>query len=301
MKFVSRITIIGLAIAVVAGSGIAVAKSPHQGRPAPRGERTVPPSTVRPDQTSSIPRRYAVVNSGSLPAPTGAQTHGEVLCPPNTVVWGGGVFIQLRSLWANVNSSYPTGSTGWAANVNNASGSDTTFTVYAICAKQPRNYAVVSAVFPNPAESQSTGEVSCPGTSKVLGGGSYSDSASTTYANINSTLPISGKTWWVNMNNGWISAHVTVFAVCGNTRGRARYSGSIQVPNPAGEQTFSSVSCPAGQVPSGGGGYSSALDHSAVTLNSTYPDGAGWSSYENNAGSGNPPYTKSFVICVGGP
>src|SRR5262245_47626922 len=88
MKFVSRITIIGLAIAFVAGSGIAVAKSPHQSRPALHREGRIPPSNVRPDQTSSIPQGYTVVNSGLISAPAGTQTYGAVLCPPLTVVWG---------------------------------------------------------------------------------------------------------------------------------------------------------------------------------------------------------------------
>lgn len=304
MRFVSSITIIGLAIAIVAGSGIAMAKSPHQGRPAPRGEGTVPPRTVRPDQTSSIPKGYTVVNSGLISSPAGTETYGAVLCPPLTVVWGGGVYITGRSLNFNVNSSYPAGSAGWIARVNNATfegAFDTTFTVYAICAKQPRNYAVVSEAFPNPSGLTSA-EVACPGTSKVLGGGSYSNSRSSGGAastvDISSTFPKGKNVWSVRMASNDIPAQVTVFAVCGNSKGRTVYAGSA-VTNPLESDTFSSVSCPAGQVPSGGGEYSSAAGN-GVLLNSTYPDGATWNSYENNVVQSSPyPSTQSWVICVG--
>jgi hypothetical protein len=307
MKFVSRITFIGLAIAIVAGSGIAVAKSPHQGRPALRREGKVPPSTVRPDQTSSIPKGYTVVHSELISSPAGTETYGAVLCPPLTVVLGGGVYITDRALDFNVNSSYPAGSTGWIARVNNATFDgffDTTFTVYAICAKQPRNYAVVSATFPNPTGLTSA-EVACPVRSKVLGGGSYSNSRSSGGAastvNISSTFPNGKNVWSVRMaSNDSSPAQVTVFAVCGNSKGRTVYSGSA-VSIPEEGESLSSVSCPAGQVPSGGGEYSSATGN-GVFLNSTYPDGATWNSYENNLVEPFPyPSTQSWVICVGGP
>jgi hypothetical protein len=296
MKWVSKLGIVAFAVCVVAGSGTAVAKSPHPGRPAPQGEGKVPSAVQRPEHTSTIPRRYTVVNSGSLGAPNGSQTHGAKVCPAHTVVWGGGVFVSSGQLGANVNSSYPAHN-GWAADVNNAGGSDTTFVVYAICAKQPRTgYSIRSATVTNIAGHQTSASVTCPGTTKILGGGGYSNSGSTA-VNINSTFPFSKNTWRVDMNNASGSdAMATAYAVCGKAKGRTNVVG-IAVPNPAGQQTHSAVSCPLPKVPSGGGQMSSSAN-TAVNLNGTSPTSNGWESWENN-GSGVNTSTTSYVVCVG--
>jgi hypothetical protein len=296
MKSVSKLAIIAFAVCVVAGSGIAVAKSPHPGRSAPQGAGKVPPAVQRPNHTSTIPRRYTVVNTGSLAALDGSQTHGAKTCPARTVVWGGGVFVSSGQLGANVNSSYPADN-GWAADVNNAGGSDTTFVVYAICAKQPRTgYSIQSAKATNIAGHQTSVSVTCPGTTKILGGGGYSNSGSTA-VNINSTFPFSKNTWRVDMNNASGSdATATAYAVCGRARGRTNVVGSA-VTNTAGQQTHSAVACPLPQVPSGGGQMSSS-SNTAVNMNGTSPTSNGWESWENNA-SGVNANTTSYVVCVG--
>src|SRR5438876_971828 len=118
MKWVGKVGTAAFAVCVVAGSGIAVAKSPSPGRPASPGAGKVPSALQRPEHTSAIPRRYRIVNSGTLGAPNGFQTHGAKTCPARTVVWGGGVWISSAALGANVNSSYPVNN-GWAGDVNN--------------------------------------------------------------------------------------------------------------------------------------------------------------------------------------
>jgi hypothetical protein len=315
MKFVSRITIICLAIAVVAGSGIALAKtshpgrptalrltkSPQLGRPAAWAAGKLPPSLVRPDRIASIPKGYTVVDTGALGAANGTQTRGIASCPALTVIWGGGVFIDSSELGANVNSSFPSGNS-WIGDVNNAGGSDTTFTVYAICAKQPRNgYSVQAATVTNSAGTQNTAQVTCPGTSKILGGGGFSSSKST-LVNINSTIPVGKKSWRVDMNNATaFDTSVTAYAVCGAAKGRTTIVGS-SVTNPAGTETFSTVFCPPSQVPSGGGEFSSSSS-TAVNLNGTFPVSGvdpRWDSYEHNA-SASSETTTSYVVCVGAP
>ena len=84
------------------------------------------PAAARP------PKGYQIVSSGSLGSPANQQVHGSVGCPSGKTLLGGGVFVTSSSVLVNVNSDYPSGN-GWAADVNNASGAATTFSVYAIC------------------------------------------------------------------------------------------------------------------------------------------------------------------------
>lgn len=129
---------------------------------------------------AGAPKGYIVVNSGALTAANGTQTFGSAACPAKTVVYGGGVIITSSSLAANVNTSWPDGDTDWAADVNNASGAATTFTVYAICAHKPKGYKVIeSGGVVNPAGSQNVAVAYCPSGLKVFGGGGYSTSGST--------------------------------------------------------------------------------------------------------------------------
>ena len=282
--------VIGLAAIVVAASGPALAKVPDHGR------QKRPRTVAQPLATAGIPHGYVVLSSPSLAAPADMQTQGSVSCPPNTVLWGGGVSIASSDLAANVNSSYPSSTTEWAGNVNNASGTDTTFEVWAICAKQPRNgYGIPSATVTNPADSQTVGVARCGGASKILGGGIRSSSSSTA-VNINSTYPYKARWEGVENNASGSGATFTVYAICGHAKLRATYSGSA-VPNPAGEDTLSGESCPSYQVPAGGGEYSTSTSTS-VNLNGSMPSGNGWQSSETNA-SGSNQSTQSYVICVG--
>ena len=65
--------------------------------------------SVTPD---ALPAKYTVVAKGPLALPANMQTHGFVLCPAKTVVYGGGVYSNSLSTAANINSSYPT-MTAW--------------------------------------------------------------------------------------------------------------------------------------------------------------------------------------------
>jgi hypothetical protein len=70
----------------------------------------------------------------SISNPTGAQSFGSVQCPAGALRTGGGVYGSLGFAGGqqSVNSSYPFGN-GWAAYMNNATGINGTFTVYAVC------------------------------------------------------------------------------------------------------------------------------------------------------------------------
>jgi hypothetical protein len=69
-----------------------------------------PPAPQTPDLNG-----YVVVNSGDLSNPAGRESGGAVYCPPRTVPFGGGVFLDSTSTLQNINSSLPTvKNDGWA-------------------------------------------------------------------------------------------------------------------------------------------------------------------------------------------
>src|SRR5690242_19290981 len=145
------------------------------------------------------PRGYTVVTSPTLPAANGQQTRGTATCPPGLVPLGGGAFIHSSSGAANVNSSFPT-ATGWAADVNNATGAATDFEVRVVCTKQPKLYTVVrSDPASNPAGTQEGALATCPTGTKPLGGGGLSN-AGLVLVNLNSTT-LNGRSWLVIENN----------------------------------------------------------------------------------------------------
>jgi hypothetical protein len=258
---------------------------------------------------SSRPGGYQVVSSALLTAPSGRQVSGSVSCPPTSSgverrPQSGGVFMTSSSLLANVNSSYPDlDGVSWDAFINNASGADTTFRVWAVCAKPKTGYLTVdSAGSDAPAGSQASIAVLCPGGTKILGGGAFSSSTSVA-ANVNSSEPVqSGSTygWLAVVNNGSSNDETfSAWAVC------SKYSISktgyqivygVPVDNPAGAQTAAFAGCPSGQSVLGGGVDSSSSDV-RVNNNSTYPTSTGWQDYENNA-SGSGETVSSFAICA---
>lgn len=238
---------------------------------------------------------YKVVNSGSLAAPATHQTHGSVICPSGKTVLGGGVFVSSGSTSVNVNSSYPTNN-GWAADINNGSGSATTFTVYAVCGKKPQKYAVVFSAFTTVNAGTQAVDIAATCTSgKPLSGGLFSDTTST-LANANSSLP-AGSSWRIDANNASASAeHVQAFVICGKLPKYKVVTGTATV-NGAGLQTGATAACKTGQQPVGGGSFSNS-GSTLVSVNTSYPSGSGWTSYMNNASGSSETFTP-YVVCGG--
>src|SRR5262249_21332617 len=132
---------------------------------------------------------FTHVSTGNLPLPDGTQTGASVACPVGTVVLGGSVFVFSPSLLVNVNSSFPSRN-GWAADVNNHSGSAASFEITAICANQPKHYSIIqSSMVSNPSGTQATASATCPSGSKPLSGGAFSSSGDA-FVNMNSTFPL---------------------------------------------------------------------------------------------------------------
>jgi hypothetical protein len=247
----------------------------------------------------AAPPGYQVVTSG-FDAAGLKQSMGQVKCPAGTVVYGGGVEIVASTLNANVNSSYPLNRATWAAWVNNGSLSDTALTVYAICAKQTLTWSLRSVVYNDSSTGSTFGEATCPSTSRVLGGGVYSASASLG-ENVASSWPVvSGQgtakrwRWRVRMTSQNLGGSTfRVYAVCGSTPGYTIVKG------PAMNESLAEATCPSPRVPLSGGAQAGGSHELLLTMNTTVPAlGTSWRTYENNAASTDRTATP-YVVCAG--
>jgi hypothetical protein len=238
---------------------------------------------------------YSVASSGGLTAPPGAQSHGQASCPPGTVPLGGGAAINSSSTAAGLNSSYPTLG-GWAADVNNGSGSATYFTVYAVCAGQPRGYELIDGAYAATlAGEQSSPTASCSNALRQpLGGGAYADSASL-LVNINSTLPTADG-WRVDLGNGSVTTmHVQTRVICGKLA-NVHVVTSGKISGAAGLQTGGTATCDTG-LPVGGGVLSDS-GSTLVDVNSSYPVIGGWKAFVNDGTAYAQPFTV-YAVCAG--
>ena len=258
---------------------------------------------------SGRPPSYLVVALNVF-APAGEQTFGSVPCPVNgagkaRVPYSGGVTINSASLSVNVNSSFPDGRS-WSAYVNNASGANASFNVWAVCALPKAGYTVVTVSrVSNPAQNQAIGIANCPTGTKVLGGGILSWSQDLG-VNVFSSFPVRiGVPWgWYGvMNNA--SSFDTVFdveVVCSKysrADGYALHNGGST--SPAGQQTFGSAPCLSHQVPIGGGvqAFAGFPGYLFVNIQSTWPlSGSGWGVVQNN-GSSSETHFGVTAICAG--
>jgi hypothetical protein len=249
------------------------------GRPSPHASPTVL------GMSSTLPAGYTVVSSAPFAAPNGIQSHGSVSCPGLKQPAGGGAWTESGSVFANINSSYPSGHS-WEVDVNNTSGSDTSFTVYAVCLAASSSYTVATTTSTT-GQGERDAAIDCPATTKVVGGGVLSSTLSTG-VNVDSSTPFaldSGASGWEVFMSSTDStpSSYTVFAVChSKPRGWSVQTGrSVAVTS--GTQAEATVSCPGASVPLGGGAFT-GFDTLAQTvdLNTAYPAGNGWHVYENN-------------------
>jgi hypothetical protein len=285
----------GVALAVSASAALAdQAKNPVQGVPAaaPAPGKGLPTAPALP---AKLPKGYVQVHSLPFTSNQFTQTRGSVACPAGTVPYGGGVVVASSGLNANVNSSFPSG-TSWIADVNNV-GAPTTFAVYAVCGKAVRNYVVVeSRDVLDPAETQATGTIGCPGNTVVWGGGALSNSGSTAVL-INSTFPESNG-WRTDMNtNTNFDTTFNVFAICAKKPKGYFVQVGAPVVNPPSSQTRALAFCPGGQTALGGGALSSS-GSVTVDLNTAFPQGTFWDVFEDNGQPFTTETIRAVAICL---
>jgi hypothetical protein len=255
---------------------------------------------LAPQASLGAPRGYRIVSTARLTALALSQAHASISCPAGKMPLGGGVYVSSPSTSADVNDSYPSGSS-WVADVNNGSGADTTFTVEAICAKVNSNYDVaITPGVDNPPFSQGVGFAQCPAHTRQLGGGLLSTSG-TLDVNLNSDYPYTSRGkryWYADENNaGDTSPFFNVYAVCGSAAGLTT-AVSGEIANPAGMQTFGFAQCPAPTVPIGGGVLSESVS-TAENVNVSAAATGGWEVYMNNATASSSYFFKVYAICAG--
>src|SRR5262249_25697365 len=149
----------------------------------------------------------------------------------------------------------------------------------------PAGYTMVTKEFRSPLAWVTGGLAVCPTSTSILGGGGYSNSRSI-HTYMNSTFPISSPTikgWETEMSSLAEDSKLTTYAICANMP-----PGYVVVsfggPNPDNQQTSMRVGCPGGEVPLGGGVWSSGK-LVGLNVNASIPDSAGWKSWENNNSS----------------
>jgi hypothetical protein len=220
---------------------------------------------------------YTQVVSPTFLAPPGTQTEGTVSCPAGTVPLGGGTGIHPVGTGAHITSSFPSPN-GWVTKVS-TSLADVVFDVHVVCARQPRQYAVVTDSGTVRSGAQGGVEAVCPVGTRSLGGGVQSTAGDAT-AHLAASIP-TGHGWLVSEDNGSPAAiQVTAYAICGRARGSTLVSGTPTQLR-GRETTLVSASCPAGTMPLGGGASSSAqtLD---MALDETAADGGDWDTVFRN-------------------
>lgn len=275
--------------------------------------------TISPAAATSSPAPkpsgYAIVHSAVQTSANGTQTSADVACPTNTlgpvVALGGGATIASRSLGVTINSSYPDYNGSWKVTINNTSGADTTFTVYAVCALNlnPLTYGSVITIPPG---TQAEAYTQCPTGTVLLGGGAQTSPGDTS-ASINEMVPFfgpagsgtSGYSWDTYINNaGTNSPRATAWSDCMD----ASYvppgvTMAVGTPTlaPSGAVTTSTVSCPKvnriqTSVLTGGEGNGSFS--TAVNLAASYPvSSTKWATALTNS-SGSSTDVTTYAICA---
>ena len=293
---------IGALVGLAAGAVVLLA-SVAQAAPAKSPAPATPgaASTGIGNGPEAFPNGYQLVESFQYTAPPFAQTHGTVTCPARKQPSGGGVFNESGGFPSAINSSYPSGQS-WDVDVNNPTSISGGFIVFAVClAKSPSPlYKVVTAAAVATNGAQTTGLVTCPTKTVVIGGGAFSSSSSTA-VNFNTSLP-QNNGWRVDMNNtSGSDSNFAVYAVCDPKPHGYSVQTTGAISNPAGAQTTASLICPgtSGQtVALGGGGFSGSAN-TAVQMNSSFANGeGGWTVFEQNLSTADTTIT-GYAICAG--
>ena len=116
------------------------------------------------------PTGYKLV-SKSKPNVAGAESTASVTCPVNTVVLSAGVLSHSDSSAVAMSSLWPNSTTRVTGRMINASGSDTTMEVEAVCGHKPAKYTIVRTPESLSGDTDTIGVAQCPTGTSVLGEG----------------------------------------------------------------------------------------------------------------------------------
>jgi hypothetical protein len=141
------------------------------------------------------------VATTTIDNPSGSPTQGSAACKDGRHALGGGSSSSSSSTEVNVAGSYAAGK-NYMAIMNNASISDDSLTVYAICEQLRKDYAMISTSLDAPPESQTSGSFQyCVGTTDEVSGGYDPSFQPSTSANVNSMYPVTRNDWVIRINN----------------------------------------------------------------------------------------------------
>ncbi len=214
------------------------------------------------------------------------------VCPSGTVVTGGGFSVpgDVR-VYTQVKSG-----NGWSAFAKNTSAYNRALTVYAVCLTFPSvtttQVAQNASVAGGGSLANKTAE--CPAGSVAVGGG-FTGSSDESVWTFFSTLHDNG--WEISVRNfGSGSKSFQVMAVClsGATLTATNVTASKNIA--PGASGYAEISCPAGQVVTGGGWH---LEVDLKVDRASWYSGK-WRVYAHNTGS----FTRALTargVCVGRP
>lgn len=211
--------------------------------------RTLVPRVV---EAATAPAGYTIVESPTLDNPESTQSTGAVICPAGTVVWSGGPDSSVLGdpLGPHLGGSAPAGRIGWKGVMDNQDLLDSSFLVFAVCAKKPAGYKIVTATGNAPTFHEGHATATCPTGTVVLGGG-FEVQTTATSAFPTGAWPKGSKAFTAYTLNGGPATSLEVYAVCGaRPPGYQITSTSVDALNGSTSILFA---CPQGKSVIGGG------------------------------------------------
>jgi hypothetical protein len=159
------------------------------------------------------PKGYTEVIT-QVTSPANVLTSARAVCPAGKVVLGGGASTSAASVTATLTSAWPAFQTRYRASLWNGSGRDAQLTVYALCARKPAGYTIVSATGHGRGPAVQVGAAQCPDGTALLGGGvevAQAQPAITLGASLDEPA-----TQWLTevINLTSASADITTYAIC---------------------------------------------------------------------------------------
>ena len=142
-----------------------------------------------------------------------------------------------------------------AIGLNNPGPGTAQFAVDAICAKQPKGYAMPFTQVANPAHAQTTATATCPANTVIFDGGVFSTSDSGQTA-VTSAFPAGNTKFTATVSNGTAAnEQMDVFAICGHKPTGYKIIRSSGTADPTGTPVVitGGPGCPPGTSVIGGG------------------------------------------------
>ncbi|MET8977363.1 hypothetical protein ABZX85_17250 [Streptomyces sp. NPDC004539] len=203
-------------------------------------------------------------------------TNVNVPCQSPEQSSGGGV----RTTGTGVFIAASWSSAGWEADVYNESNSPQTVTPVAICTTQRHTRRSSIPTVRVPAGQSGLARAFCPAGMVTTGGGNIGGTQGASRMYMSQSSDIGASEWVVQaFNHSAFEQQLPAQVVCTDTPHSARASGGTQLTQ--GATGTAHIDCPAGEVPTGGGG----LGNPAVQFNESYPTATGWTVRATNNGS----------------